>query len=455
MKPLRLALVLVFLCLTASAEPWTQYTDNPFVIQLEVPVEDKGIGGIIAADVDDDGLMDYLVTKPGVLTCAGHAGRTLWTLKTDIGVRGQSESQGLPGWSGPGVQAADVDGDRKTEVVFMTKDGRLHVVHGSTGKPKYDPVTPAALPGMDVWEVAIIANLRGTGDHDILLQATNPKGYRMGRYLAAHAFEKGGTLRKLWATDEYLGCAHNSARIADLDGDGKDEVLGATILAPDGKLLYGLPRYRGHLDSIFVYDVRPDRPGLEVVALQEGGKQQVFLFDRHGLVWASHHKNQEPQNAAVGRFDPSRRSLQIWNRTRYNEHQRPFVLDAEGKRVKEYRMDDVAPEGWTVRGVEMIWCIDWTGKETQLACAKERHKSGDVAVFEPIGGRFVKVIRTKADRLYVADVSGDWREEILVVNGDRLEVYHNDEANPRPKQPRLWTQQHYRRSKMTYNYYSP
>ncbi len=439
----------------SAAGDWPQYPSNPFVIQLDIPAEDKGIGGIITADVDDDGLMDYLVTKPGVVTCAHHDGRTLWTLKRDVGVRGQSESQGLPGWHGPGAQAADIDGDGKTEVLFMTKDGNLNVVDGATGKDKHDPIAVKPLVGMNAWELAIVANFRGRGDRDILFQATNPKGYRMGKFLTAYAYEKGGQLRKLWSTDKYLGCAHNCARIADLDGDGKDEVLGATVLGPDGKLLYRLPRFRGHLDSIFVYDVLPQRPGLEIVALQEGGAQRVFLFDHKGLVWQSDHKRQEPQNAAVGRFDPKRKDLQVWCRTRYNEHQKPFVLDAEGKLVGEYRMDEVAPKGWTVRGVEAIWCIDWTGGESQLACAKERHRSGDVAVFEPIGGKFVKSFKTKADRLYVADVSGDWREEILVVNGTRLEIYHNDAPNPRPDRPRLWSQPHYRRSKMTWNYYSP
>ena len=438
-----------------SADVWPQYPSNPFVIQLDIPAEDKSLGGIITADVDDDGLMDYLVTKPGVITCAHHEGKTLWTRKLDVGVRGQSESQGLPGWHGPGVQAADVDGDGETEVLFMTKDGTLHVVEGKTGKNKHAPVDVTPLKGMDVWEVAIVANFRGKGDRDILFQATNPKRYRMGKYLAACAYGKGGKLTKLWSTGRYLGCAHNSARVADINGDGKDEVLGATLLGADGKLLYRLPRFRGHLDSIFVYDVLPDRPGLEVVALQEGGKQRVFLYDDRGLIWHSHHRNQEPQNAAVGRFDPKRKDLQVWCRTRYNEHQRPFVLDAAGKLVKEYRMDDVAPKGWTVRGVEVISCIDWTGGAAQLACAKERHRSGDVAIFQPIGGKFVKTFRTKADRLYVADVSGDPREEILVVNGTRLEIYHNDQPNPQPNKPRLWSQQHYRRSKMTWNYYSP
>jgi hypothetical protein len=118
-------------------------------------------------------------------------------------------------------------------------------------------------------------------------------------------------------------------------------------------------------------------------------------------------------------------------------------------------MSQVAPEGWTDAGVEVIVPIHWTGAPTQLIAAKERHTRGDVAVIEPLTGRFVLRLNEQADRLYVADVSGDWREEIIVINGRELRIYENPDPNPRPHQPRLWERQHYRRNKMTWNYYSP
>jgi hypothetical protein len=90
-----------------------------------------------------------------------------------------------------------------------------------------------------------------------------------------------------------------------------------------------------------------------------------------------------------------------------------------------------------------------------LACAKERHKSGDVCIFEPLTGTFVEHFKEKADRLYVADVTGDWREEIIVLNGNELHIYQNAESNPRPNMKRLWADRNYRRLKQCYNYYSP
>jgi hypothetical protein len=302
----------------------------------------------------------------------------------------------------------------------------------------------------------MIADFRGTGgDGDILLQATNKDGYRTGKFLAAYAIDKlvsGG--EPLWQTDKFESCAHNSARLADINGDGRDEVLGATIFSADGKLLARAIPDRYHMDSVFVADVLPGKKGLEVILLEEGANQ-VQVVGVEGPIWRNHFKKQEPQNAAVGRFKTGSDEIFIWCRSRYDQHQKPFVFDSSGKMVFDYAMDDVAPAGWTASGVEIINTIDWTGRKEQLACAKERHTSGDACIFEPLTGKFVEHFKEKADRLYVADVSGDWREEVIVLNAGELHIYENKAPNPRPNQKRLWTDRNYRRLKQCYNYYSP
>lgn len=441
------------------------YQENPFIIKLAIPAPQDSAGGIIAADVDNDGKMDYLVTVPGHLAAYGNDGGKLWVLKTDIVVGGSSESEGLPGHCGPGVAAGDVDGDGISEVVFLTKDSILHVVDGKTGgeKAKAAPPVPSG-PPVAGWELAMIADFRGTGkDLDVLLQATNKDGYRTGKFLAAYAIDtllKGGQFPQgmarptLWQTDQFESCAHNGARLADLDGDGRDEVLGATIFSAEGKLLSRAIPDRYHIDSVFVADVLRDKSGLEIILLEEGANQ-VQVVGMGGPVWRSHFKKQEPQNAAIGRFKKNSDEIFIWCRSRYDEHQKPFVFDSSGKMVFDYEMDNVAPPGWTASGVEIINTIDWTGERQQLACAKERHKSGDVCIFEPLTGKFVAHFKEKADRLYVADVASDWREEIIVLNAGELHIYANDKPNPRPNEKRLWADRNYRRLKQCYNYYSP
>lgn len=278
----------------------------------------------------------------------------------------------------------------------------------------------------------------------------------MGRYVAAFALSdlSKGNMEPLWQRDDFLACAHNGLRVADLDGDGRDEIISGCILAPDGREVLRLPDVRGHLDSVFFADVRPDIPGLEVVTLEEGANR-VFLFGTKGLIWVSDHKRQEPQNAAIGEFDMSSFGLEIWCRSRYDVHQKPWVFNAFGKVIADYELSKTAPEDWTEKGVEVIFAIYWDGTDRQHIAAKERHKSGDVAVIDPMTGNFVARFKERADRLYVADVAGDWREELIVLSGNELRIYQNETKNPNPDRPRLWTKQHYRRAKSIWNYYSP
>ncbi len=454
MKRVQLLAASLVVCLSGASASWAAGISRQ-VISLDVPAPKDSAGGIIVADVNHDGKQDFLVTVPGHLAVYDNGGRKLWIEKTDLVVGGSSEGSGLPGHNGPGVAAGDVDGDGRCEVIFPTKEGRLRVLDGAGGKEEAGAKPPVP-KGAARWEVAMIADFRGRGgDGDILLQATNERGYRTGRYLAAYTYQDliGGK-PPLWATDQFVSCAHNAARLADIDGDGRDEVLGATVLSADGKLLTRAAEFRGHMDSVFVGDVLPSAPGLEVVLLEEGSNY-VQLIGGKGPIWRSDFRRQEPQNAAVGRFKPKSDEIFIWCRSRYNEHQKPFVFNSRGRKVFDYRMDDVAPAGWTASGVEVIHTIDWTGRRQQLACAKERHTSGDVCLFEPLSGKFVERLKQKADRLYVADVRGDWREEIIVLAGNKLHVYQNTAANPRPNEKRLWARRNYRRLKQCHNYYSP
>ncbi|MFH2122220.1 MAG: hypothetical protein ABIJ50_01860 [Pseudomonadota bacterium] len=432
-----------------------EVTTTKSVIPLAVFAPQSTAGGLIAADLNNDGARELLVTVPGSIGAYGTDGKQLWSKHIDVRVGGTSESYGLPGHHGPGVQAGDINGDSKTEVIFFDQESTLHVLRGDNGQELWSiKLQPPA--GAQRWEHVIIANFRGKGDRDLLMQATNAKGYRTGRYLAAYSVKslQAGKNEPLWQRNDFVSCAHNGARLADLDGDGKDEVLGATILGPDGALRV-IVDVKGHIDSIFVGDVRPDLPGLEVVMLEEGPLNRIFLVGISGLIWETHHKHIEPQNATIGLFVPGLPEMQIWCRSRFNEHQTPFLINAHGSLLSEYKMDDVAPKGWTLRGMEVIHGINWSGEERMYACAKERHKSGDVCIFDPVSGRFLLRLPEKADRLYVADVSGDWREEIIVWSGNELHIYSNPQPNPRPEIPRLWTSPHYRRSKMTWNYYSP
>lgn len=436
-----------------------QYTSNPFVIELNIPSASASEGGIIVAPLVENGVMDYIVTRPGHIAAYRHNGRKLWVKKTNIKVTRKSEKNGLPGLHSPGIQAGYTSSRSETDIIYVDTSGTIHSLNGATGQEEWQAKPPHPSSAKS-WELAAIANLRGQGDKDLILQATNKSGYRLGKFLAAYRIEdlRNGHYTPLWERDDYFSCAHNGVKIADLNGDGRDEIIGGNIISHTGNELFQLPmqqQRRPHIDSIFIEDVKPEVPGLEVVALEEGGQNRIFLYNADGLMWDTHYKHQEPQNAAVGQFKPGTRSMQIWCRSRYNRDQKPFVFDAKGELINEYRMNDIKPSGWTEEGVDVINSINWTGGSIQWVVAKERHKAGDIGLFDGIYGHFNKRIEVEADRLFVADVGGDWREEIIVLSGNKIKIYHNSDSNHGAGNRRLWQNAYYQRAKMNHNYYSP
>ena len=488
------AFLLIAVCLLApvtSAHDSPQILDEPLKeIQLPQLPEDDHSGGLIAHDLDGDGQMDFLVTRSGNVIAVKVDGSILWHHDVDVQVTYRSEENGLPGNHGPGVQAADVTGDGDVEVLYLTRGGELLVVQGATGE-EIHRVSIEAPEEAERWEHLVVGNFRGEGDRDLLLQATNAEGYRMGRFIAAYSIRdlmEHDAPQPLWTRDDFHAAAHNGARIADLNGDGRDEIIGGSIVSPDGEELFEAPvrgHYRSpmhaHIDAVQVANVRPDRPGLEVVALEEGGRfrllpfdndfahwvnyqfnkvwgagERTFLMGVDGLIWASHHPLQfEPQNVAVGSFKRGSDDVQIWLRSRFDRDQRPYVFNAEGDLIASYKLTEVAPDDWTRAGIEVIVPIHWTGTGQQHLAATARHESGDVAIIDALTGKFQVRIPERADRLYVADVLGDWREELIVLSGNRMRIYGNTAENPNPDRPSLWSQQHYQRSKQTWNYYSP
>ena len=58
------------------------------VVPLEITVPSTSAGGLIAADVNDDGTMELLVTAPSYLGVYCTTGERVWSKRTDIRVGG-------------------------------------------------------------------------------------------------------------------------------------------------------------------------------------------------------------------------------------------------------------------------------------------------------------------------------------------------------------------------------
>ena len=75
-----------------------------------------------------------------------------------------------------------------------------------------------------------------------------------------------------------FGNGNHNMSIADVDGDGRDEVIwGAGALDDDGTLLYGTGF--GHGDALHLSDLNPDHPGLEMFQVHE--EKGTYAWDIH------------------------------------------------------------------------------------------------------------------------------------------------------------------------------
>jgi hypothetical protein len=146
-------------------------------------------------------------------------------------------------------------------------------------------------------------------------------------------------------------------------------------------------------------------------------------------------------------------------------------MNSSGKIIATWRVLETAPRGWcTVNsdskpgvegGIDVVRAIDWFGAASRRHLfVKERHLEGKAAIVDPLNGKFLKVFDVRAARTYSADIAGDFREEVVIVEAgasgsSRLEVFWNEEDAERPRLTSPWARALYRRLKQNWNYYSP
>jgi rhamnogalacturonan endolyase len=216
------------------------------------------------------------------------------------------------------VTVYDMDGDGKAEVLMAVSegttfpngqvithaDGTVHdysstagsepqwvaIVNGETGN-LIDTVALArfneiATTRTDKWKhVAghfVIAYLDGIHP-SLVYQYKNrqPDGGFTGAYDAWHYAD--GKLVLDWTCRfprENVGEAEaHQIRVADVDGDGKDEVVEISyVMDDDGTMLYYVPNI-GHGDRHCLADIDPDRPGLEHFFIQQTNIMGMGLND--------------------------------------------------------------------------------------------------------------------------------------------------------------------------------
>lgn len=327
----------------------------------------------------------------------------------------------------------DVDADGQTEVVgpFPSSSGmiELRILDGATGAVERTLTTsipnPVSSDRVREWRIKVtVANMRGGSQPQdiVVLTENNSNGeiYVYDEQLNLLWDTSGDDVRRIYAHYPWVG---------DLDGDGKDELVGTWIFDDDGTRLArltpaeweGQDLFYDHIDRAFIGDLDPDRPGMEIAISHEF--LNAALLDTSGTAyWTQPNANRDAKTTAVGEFSLATAGVEII----YEDPLRPAgrdTFDSDGNDI--LRHNDSAT--YQVRDG---FHIDWDGDRTVDELFVPRN--GDL--FAPFlqqssGGSYYRadqVTPTLTDMriyAYALDFRGDYREEIVVIDDDELLVY--------------------------------
>ncbi|WP_432644037.1 rhamnogalacturonan lyase [Paenibacillus pabuli] len=343
----------------------------------------------------------------------------------------------------------DLDGDGKAEVAMKTADGTkdgtgavigdaskdyrnssgyvlsgpefLTIFNGQTGKAlstvNYEPARGNVSDWGDNYGnrvdrfLAAIAYL--DGERPSLVMA---RGYYTRTVLVAYNW-RDGQLTKQWTFDSntsgnsgYAGQGNHNLSVADVDGDGKDEIVyGAMAVDDNGKGLYTTGLHHG--DAMHLSDLDPDRAGLEVFQVHETASNAGVEFRdaRTGqLIWGI------PTTKDIGRgmaadIDPRYKGAEVW-------------ADGGLYTAKGQKIGTTLPSSTNFG----IW---WDGDLLRELLDSNRIDKWDYANSKTVNLLTASGVSsnngTKSTPNLQADLFGDWREEVVWRTNDSsaLRIY--------------------------------
>lgn len=373
------------------------------------------------ADFDCDGKAEMIVrTGPGTMDGAGR------TLKDD------------GTWSAAGEKVEVPDYRQNGQVL----DGPeyLTVFDGATGRAldtvKYDP------PFENPWIWGDWHKSQGNRSHRFLattayLDGVHPsavmcRGYYARTCLAAWDWD-GCNLRERWLFDSeaprwrgkgFSGQGFHNLRVADIDFDGKDEIVyGQMVVDDDGTGLYTTGM--GHGDQIHIVQATPEHVGLQVWTCQENGRDGVVLRDaRTGGVIFQQKSGFDVPNCLAADVDPFHPGTEFFAAANIG------VFDHTGKWLGVGRNK---PSYYRTHRFAVWWLGDMS--RSLLADADGLF---DYSIRYRGAGQRMKFEGcamnngTKGNPCLTADILGDWREEVILRKADNsgFRVYVSTETTP-------------------------
>jgi len=377
------------------------------------------------------------------------AGKRLWRIDLGVNIRaGAHYTQFV---------VADFDGDGKAEIICKTapgtKDGTGKLL--STGPAATDDDTKdyRATSGYVLTGPEYLTVFRGTDGKELATVNYVPGrgtvsawgdsyGNRVDRFLAAAAWLdgtkpsavmqrgyytrmavtawdwNGTTLSQRWAYDaatagkECYGMGNHNLSVGDVDGDGYDEIIeGACAIDHDGKFMYrtGL----GHGDAMHLGDLDPSRPGLEVWDVHEEASVN-YTHEMHdaktgAILWGADDPGDTTDNGRglAADIDATHPGYEMWSAAVAGNWTDSGVQISTSKPSMNFRIywnGDLQDELLDAIGsAPSPMKIDsWTGG--RLVSSDTRYGS-----YTGIGNN-----STKSNPVLVADLFGDWREEMIL-----------------------------------------
>ena len=419
-------------------------------------------------DVDGDGEYEIILkwdptnshdnahdgfTGPVLLDCYKLDGTRLWRINLGDNIRaGAHYTQ---------FMVYDLDGDGCAEVVCKTADGTIdgtrHIIgdhkadwrnmkgrviagpeyltvfNGKTGEAMstvdYQPARGELKDWGDGYAnrseryLAAIAYLDGVHPSVVMC-----RGYYAKSALAAYDWD-GKELKLRWLFDSaspgneaYGGQGNHNLRVADVDGDGCDEIIyGQMAIDNDGSGLYSTGMYHG--DAIHLLsDINNER--YYVWGCHENKKDGTSLRDAAtGEVLLLYPSDKDIGRCMAGDIDPTHEGVELWSPSSGG------LRSFKGELItpqKEF-MDE------THADIPVNFCILWDGDlltelldgDTKtLSISKYNWTNGEMEIIKELEGA-ASNNWTKANPCLQADILGDWREEVIVRTPDNksLRVY--------------------------------